>query len=186
MSAFRPCNALLSIAAAAMLLLPSAADAAIFNSPKADDTASLNFKTQPGTFTGHWVSRSIAISGDPKTALAKMSLGSSEFDLTEQGGKITGTRPGPAKGKPYDVTGFVVYGARRAPQIVLHSTSVVGGKTYEYDYLGYLMPSWNVSGSQPDTFMGTVVRTDPAAPEAPATIVNFIATRMGGAAPKGN
>ncbi|HVW92067.1 MAG TPA: hypothetical protein VHB74_05610 [Devosia sp.] len=172
----------LSIAVMAMVLAPLGAQAAIFASAPKDDAASLSFKTTPGVFTGKWISRSIAISGDAKASFAKLGLGTSEFDLVEQGGKITGTRPGAAKGKTYDVNGVVVYGPRRAPQIVLHSTSVVGGKSYDYDYFGYLMPSWNVSASQPDTFMGTVVRTDPSAPNAPAVVVSFIATREGAAA----
>jgi len=159
-------------------LLPLGAQAAIFSSAPAQSESSLTFKTQPGTFTGKWAYRSIAISGDPKAAAAKVVLGTSEFNLIESGGKITGTRPAAAKGgKPYDVTGFVVYGPRKAPQIVLHSTSDVNGKSYEYDYFGYLMPTWNVGAAQPDTFMGTVVRTDPSAPEAPAIVVSFIATR---------
>jgi len=170
-------TALVIVAAGAVAVLPGIAEAAIFNSPApAASEASLTFKTTPGTFTGHWAYRSIAISGDPKMTLAKMSLGNSEFDLVEQGGKITGTRPA-GKGKTYPVDGFAVYGARRAPQVVLHSTSVVNGKSYEYDYFGFLMPTWNVGATQPDTFMGTVVRTDPSAPEAPAIVVSFIATR---------
>jgi hypothetical protein len=66
---------------------------------------------------------------------------------------------------------------------VLHSTSEVNGKSYEYDYFGYLMPSWAVGAAQPDTFMGTVVRTDAASPDAPAVVVSFIATREEVAAP---
>ncbi|HTJ58228.1 MAG TPA: hypothetical protein VL418_11755 [Devosiaceae bacterium] len=172
----------LVLVVAGAALLPGVADAAIFNSPTpAAAASSLSFKGAPGTFTGKWAYRSIAIAGDPKLPLAKMSLGTSEFDLIEQGGKITGTRPA-GKGKTYVVDGFAVYGPRRAPQIVLHSVSDVGGKSYEYDYFGYLMPSWNVTGSQPDTFMGTVVRTDPGDPSAPAVVVSFIATREADAA----
>jgi hypothetical protein len=170
---------LAAAAMGALLLMPGAAQAALFggsSAPAAAPEASLTFKGAPGSLTGKWAYRSIAISGDPKTSFAKMALGSSEFDLVEQGGKITGTRPA-GKGKTYPVTGFVVYGSRRAPQIVLHSTSEVSGKTYEYDYFAYLMPAWNVGATQPDTFMGTVVRTDPASPEAPAVVVSFIATR---------
>jgi hypothetical protein len=169
----------LALLAAGAVLLSGPASAAIFNSPaSATSESSISFKAAPGTFTGKWAYRSIAISGDPKTPFAKMALGSSEFNLIEQGGRITGTRPAATKGgKAYDVTGFVVYGPRRAPQIVLHSTSDVNGKNFEYDYFGYLMPSWNVGANQPDTFMGTVVRTDPSAPEAPAIVVSFIATR---------
>ena len=167
---------------AAVTALPAGSQAAIFNSAApAAAGATLSFKTTPGTFTGRWAYRSIAVSGDPKATLAKMALGTSEFDLVEQGGKITGTRPA-GKGKTYPVEGFAVYAARRAPQVVLHSTSVVNGKTYEYDYFGFLMPSWNVGATQPDTFMGTVVRTDPSAPEAPAIVVSFIATRESAAA----
>src|SRR6185437_12671702 len=165
-SAARP----LAVAAVAgALLLPATAEAAIFASAPAANSATLTFKSGAGTLTGRWTYRSIAISGDSKVPLSKMALGTREFDLVEQGGKLTGTRPA-GKGKTYDVTGFVVYGARRAPQVVLHSTSVVNGKSYEYDYFGYLMPSWSVNATQPDTFMGTVV-------------VSFIATRQAAAAP---
>lgn len=172
-------QSILAVAAAGLLVLaPAAAQAAIFGSPASQSApeASLSFVGRPGSLTGKWAYRSIAISGDPRMSLSKMALGSSEFDLTEQGGKITGTRPA-GKGKTYPVTGFVVYGSRRAPQIVLHSTSVVNGKNYEYDYFAYMMPAWNVGVAQPETFMGTVVRTDPASPEAPAVVVSFIATR---------
>lgn len=173
------------LALLAVLLGPNVANAAIFGSAApAASASSLAFKTAPGSVTGRWAYRSIAISGDPKAVMAKLALGSSEFDLTEAGGKITGTRPGAAKGETYPVTGFVVYGPRKAPQIVLHSTSVVNGKTFEYDYFGYLMPSWTVGGVQPDTIMGTVARTDPQAPEAPAIVVSFIATRESAEAPK--
>jgi hypothetical protein len=169
----------------AALLVPGAAEAAIFGSPApAAAASSLAFKTAAGSVGGRWAYRSIAISGDPKALMTKLALGSSEFDLTEAGGKITGTRPGAAKGETYPVTGFVVYGARKAPQIVLHSTSVVNGKTFEYDYFGYLMPSWTVGGAQADTIMGTVARTDPQAPEAAAIVVSFIATRESADAPK--
>ncbi len=164
-------------------LMPATARAAIFASAPTDNTSTITFKSAPGVFTGKWAYRSIALDGNPKTTLLKMSLGSSEFNLVEEGGKITGTRPGPAKGKTYDVSGFAVYGPRRAPQIVLHSTSDVAGKTYEYDYFGYLMPTWNVSANQPDTFMGTVVRTDPSDASAAAVVVSFIATREPEAAP---
>jgi len=178
-------RSIVAVVASAMLLAPVGAQAALFGGPSAPAAAapeaSLTFKGSAGTLTGKWAYRSIAISGDPKASFAKMALGSSEFDLVEQGGKITGTRPA-GKGKTYPVTGFVVYGPRKAPQIVLHSTSQVNGKTYEYDYFAYLMPTWNVGVAQPDTFMGTVVRTDPSAPEAPAVVVSFIATREAAAA----
>lgn len=176
-----PKHAAIGLVALVPFALP--AQAAIFQTAQPAATASLAFKTTPGAFSGQWSYQSIAISGNPKAALAKMSLGSSEFSLTEQGGKITGTRPA-GKGKTYPVDGFVVYGLRRAPQIVLHSTSVVNGKSYEYDYFGYLMPTWSVTANQPDTFMGTVVRTDPAAADAPAIVASFIATREGSATTK--
>jgi hypothetical protein len=176
-----PKHAAIGVVALMPMALP--AHAAIFQTQQPAATASLTFKTTPGVFSGKWSYQSIAISGNPKAALAKMSLGSSEFDLTEQGGKITGTRPA-GKGKTYPVEGFAVYGPRRAPQIVLHSTSVVNGKSYEYDYFGYLMPTWSVTANQPDTFMGTVVRTDPAAADGPAVVASFIATREATAAAK--
>jgi len=90
-----------SIALAALTapLLSGAASAAIFRSSTPEPEASLNFKTTAGTLTGKWAYRSIAITGNPKATFASMALGSSEFDLVEQGGKITGTRPGSGKNK---------------------------------------------------------------------------------------
>src|SRR6185437_8667083 len=112
-------QSILALAAGSVLVLaPVAAQAAIFGSsaPAADSApaASLNFRGPAGSLTGKWAYHSIAISGDPRASMAKLALGSSEFDLTEQGGKITGTRPA-GKGKTYPVTGFVVYASRRAP-----------------------------------------------------------------------
>ncbi|MDR3472509.1 MAG: hypothetical protein P4M09_12585 [Devosia sp.] len=177
-------SVVLAVVALAAPLPQMGAQAAIFGSSAPAPQATLTFKTTGGTLTGKWAYRSIAITGDPKVPFSKMALGSSEFELVEQGGKITGTRPGATKGTTYPVTGFVVYGARKAPQIVLHSTSEVNGKSFDYDYFAFLMPSWNVGTAQPDTFMGTVVRTDPSAPEAPAVVVSFIATRESAEAPK--
>ena len=173
----------MAVAVLALELAPIPAEAALFQTAQPTKSASLSFKATPGIFTGQWSYQSIAVSGSPKTTLARMALGGSEFTLTEQGGKITGTRPA-GRGKTYPVEGFAVYGPRRAPEIVLHSVSVVNGKNYEYDYFGYLMPAWAVTANQPDTFMGTVVRTDPAAPDAPAIVASFIATREGTAAGK--
>ena len=170
------------VAVVALALGPVPAEAALFQTAQPAKSASLSFKATPGIFTGQWSYQSIAVSGNPKTTLARMTLGGSEFTLTEQGGKITGTRPA-GRDKTYPVEGFAVYGPRRAPEIVLHSVSVVNGKSYEYDYFGYLMPSWSVNATQPDTFMGTVVRTDPDAPDAAAVVVSFIATRQAAAAP---
>jgi len=134
------------VAIAALALAPIPAEAALFQTAQPAKSATLSFKSAPGIFTGQWSYQSIAISGNPKTSLARMSLGGSEFALTEQGGKITGTRPA-GKGKTYPVEGFAIYGSRRAPQIVLHSVSVVNGKSYEYDYFGYLMPAWSVTAN---------------------------------------
>jgi hypothetical protein len=171
------------MALAALAFAPVPVEAALFQTAQPAKSATLSFKATRGIFTGQWAYQTIAISGNPKTSLARMSLGGSEFTLAEEGGKITGTRPA-GKGKTYPVEGFAVYGSRQAPTIVLHSVSVVNGKSYEYDYFGYLMPAWSVTASQPDTFMGTVVRTDPAAPGAPAIVASFIATREGTAAGK--
>src|SRR5664279_5544932 len=91
-------KAVSAVLLAAALVAPGVANAAIFNSPApAAAASSLAFKTTAGSVAGRWAYRSIAISGDPKALMAKLALGSSEFDLTEAGGKITGTRPGSAK-----------------------------------------------------------------------------------------
>ena len=52
------------------------------------------------------------------------------------------------------------------------------------DYFGYLIPSWSVGANEPDTIMGTVLRSDPANPSASPLIASFAATREAVAAPK--
>ena len=95
--------------------------------------------------------------------------------VTEQGGRITGQRTG--TGVSYDLAGVALYVARQGATIRLHGQATISGKLYNYDYFGYLIPSWSVSGAQPDTIMGTVLRSDPANPNDAPLIASFAATR---------
>ena len=47
------------------------------------------------------------------------------------------------------------------------STATVSGKPYNYDYFGYLMPSWGDAGTPSDTILGTVLRSDPVTRPTP-------------------
>src|SRR6185437_12997083 len=102
--------------------------------------------------------------------------------LTEQDGKVAGKRTG--QGVNYDLTGNTFYAAKQGATMRLHGTAAIGGKTYNYDYFGYLIPSWSVGANEPDTIMGTVLRSDPANPSASPLIASFAATREAVAAPK--
>jgi hypothetical protein len=138
-----------------------------------DMTLTLN--AQAGTFTGKWVYRSFSISSNPKDTLAKLALGLNELNLTEQGGRIVGQRTG--TGVSYDLAGVALYVAKQGATIRLHGTATISGKQFNYDYFGYLIPSWSVGGAQPDTIMGTVLRSDPSNPSNAPLIASFAATR---------
>lgn len=135
----------------------------------------LTLNAQAGTFTGTWVYRSFGMSASPKDSLAKLALGLNELTLTESGGKITGKRTG--QGVTYDLAGNAFYAAKQGATIRLHGTATIGGKAYNYDYFGYLIPSWSVGGNQPDTILGTVLRSDPVNPANAPLIASFAATR---------
>jgi hypothetical protein len=139
-----------------------------------DMTLTLN--AQPGTFAGKWVYRSFSISSKPGDTLAKLALGLNELELTESGGRIVGKRTG--SGVSYDLTGVARYIAKQGATIRLTGQATISGKTYNYDYFGYLIPAWSVSGAaQPDTIMGTVLRSDPQNPSNAPLIASFAATR---------
>ena len=135
----------------------------------------LTLNAKEGTFTGTWVYRSFGISANPKDTLAKLALGLNELSLMEQGGKIAGKRTG--QGVSYDLVGNSFYAAKQGASLRLHGTATIGGKAYNYDYFGYLMPSWGVGGNEPDTILGTVLRSDPANPSNAPLIASFAATR---------
>jgi hypothetical protein len=138
-----------------------------------DMTLTLN--AQAGTFTGKWVYRSFGVSTNPKDTLAKLALGLNELNLTEQGGRIVGQRTG--TGVSYDLQGVALYVAKQGATMRLHGQATISGKVYNYDYFGYLIPAWSVSATQPDTIMGTVLRSDPENPSNAPLIASFAATR---------
>jgi len=137
----------------------------------------LTLAAQPGTFTGKWVYRSFSVSTKPGDTLAKLALGLNELELTEQNGRVTGKRTG--AGVSYDLAGAALYVARQGATIRLHGEATISGKLYNYDYFGYLIPAWSIPGAaQPDTIMGTVLRSDPANPANEPLIASFAATRQ--------
>lgn len=135
----------------------------------------LTLSAQAGFFTGKWVYRSFALTSNPKDTLAKLAYGINELVLTEQAGRVSGQRIG--QGVTYDLAGNTFYAAKQGATIRLHGNATISGKTYNYDYFGYVMPSWNVDGSPPDTILGTVLRSDPANPSNAPLIASFAATR---------
>jgi hypothetical protein len=136
----------------------------------------LTLNAQAGTFTGKWVYRSFSISSNPRDTLAKLALGLNELELTESGGRIVGKRTG--QGVSYDLSGVALYVAKQGATIRLKGQATISGKLYNYDYFGYLIPAWGINGaSQPDTIMGTVLRSDPANPSNAPLIASFAATR---------
>ncbi len=160
-----------SFAAAAALAVALIVPVAVV----AQGLPTLTLMAQAGAFTGKWVYRSFGNSANPKDTLAKISLGLNALTLTEQGGKVTGQRTG--QGVSYDLSGIALYAPKQGATIRLHGTATISGKTYNYDYFGYLIPAWSVGGAQPDTILGTVLRTDPTNPANAPLIASFAATR---------
>lgn len=160
-----------NLAAGAALVAALAVPAAVL----AQGIPTLTLSAQAGFFNGKWVYRSFALSANPKDTLAKLQYGVNELALTEQGGKVAGQRIG--QGVTYDLAGNTFYAAKQGATIRLHGTATVSGKTYNYDYFGYVVPSWTGIPAQPDTIIGTVLRSDPANPSNAPLIANFSATR---------
>lgn len=142
----------------------------------AQGVPSLTLNATKGAFTGKWVYRSFSVSKNPKDTLAKLALGLNELELTEQNGQIVGKRTG--QGVTYDLTGNAFYAPKQGATIRLRGTATISGKTYNYDYFGYLIPAWSVGGVQPDTIMGTVLRTNPSDPSDVPLVASFSATRQ--------
>ncbi len=160
-----------NLAAAAALIGAMAGPVAVL----AQGLPTLTLMAQAGAFTGKWVYRSFSVSTKPGDTLAKLQLGLNELTLTEQNGRIAGQRTG--QGVTYDLSGNAFYAPKQGATIRLHGTATISGKTYNYDYFGYLIPAWSVGGTQPDTIMGTVLRSDPANPANAPLIASFAATR---------
>jgi hypothetical protein len=135
----------------------------------------LTLSAQAGFFSGKWVYRSFNISANSKDTLAKLALGLNELEITEQKGQVVGKRTG--QGVSYDLAGNAFYAAKQGATIRLHGTATISGKTYNYDYFGYVMPAWTGIRTTPDTIIGTVLRSDPANPNNAPVIANFSATR---------
>lgn len=159
------------IAAGAALVTALWAPAAVL----AQGLPTLTLGAQAGFFTGKWIYRSFANSTNPKDTLAKLAYGTNELVLTEQNGQVGGQRLG--QGVTYDLVGNTFYAAKQGATIRLHGTATISGKTYNYDYFGYVVPSWTGIGSEPDTILGTVLRSDPANPANAPLIASFSATR---------
>jgi hypothetical protein len=159
------------LAATAALATSLAVPAAVL----AQSLPTLTLNGQAGTFNGKWVYRSFSVSPSPKDTLAKLALGLNELMLTEQNGKVSGQRTG--QGVTYDLTGTALYAAKQGATLRLHGTATISGKSYNYDYFGYLIPAWSVGGSQPDTILGTVLRSDPTNAANAPLVASFAATR---------
>ena len=136
----------------------------------------LSLMASSGAFGGKWVYRSFDISGDPAKKLAALALGQSELTLTEANGQVTGTRTG--SGSTYQLSGNALYAPKQGATIRLHGTAEISGKTYNYDYFGYLIPTWSIGSGIPDTILGTVLRSDPADPNKAPVIASFSAVRQ--------
>jgi hypothetical protein len=170
-------QSLRKLAAGAALVAAIAMPVAVL----AQGMPTLTLSAQAGFFTGKWVYRSFNVSGSPKDTLAKLALGLNELNLTEQKGQVAGQRTG--QGVTYDLAGNAFYAAKQGATIRLHGTATISGKAYNYDYFGYVMPTWTGIGTTPDTIIGTVLRSDPANPSNAPLIASFSATRETAAAP---
>jgi len=78
--------------------------------------------------------------------------------LTEpEPGQVGGTLGGP--GWSLDLSGVMTAGD--PVSIRFQGKGEVGGETWIYDYLGYVVPAWPNGIDQTDTIVGTIVRAVP-------------------------
>lgn len=129
----------------------------------------------PGAFDGTWVYRSFLASPDAGRMLAPQ--GFTILTLTEANGVLTGTRNGQKEGETFPVSGAADY-QPNAITFTLEGLADAAGKSWNYRYFGYLVPTWPSAGVQADAIMGTMTRTDPADAKAPALVAFFTAVKQ--------
>jgi hypothetical protein len=144
--------------------------------------------SRAGELSGKWTYRSyhnrpnVIVSDDDHAAEKALSLlfGEGVFTLTQEGDDLTGVFD-MGGGYVLDVRGKAKPAAAGAPvSLEFVGTGRAGTPTanWEYDYVGYLVPTWPNGVKQVPAFVGTVLRGRPHGNSAAGYTASFIAVKQ--------
>lgn len=111
-----------------------------------------------GSFVGTWSYRSLINNPDLSSEFNDLRFGMGTLVLNEQEpNKVTGTLGGP--GWSLELSGTAMPGDPTS--VRFQGRGEIGGETWVYDYLGFVIPDWPNGVAQVDAIVGTIVRTEP-------------------------
>jgi hypothetical protein len=127
---------------------------------------------------GTWSYRSFINNPDLSVNFDDLRFGAGTFQIDEPSfGVLAGTLGGP--GWSLALSGAISYGNPFA--VRFQGVGEIGGETWVYDYVGYLVPPWPHGVDQLSAIVGSVIRTVAhSGGQADAGFVaSFIAVRQG-------
>jgi hypothetical protein len=109
-------------------------------------------------FTGSWSYRSFRNDPDLSKEFNDLRFGAGTLELTESKfGRLSGSLGG--AGWNLNLVGGYTYG--NPFSLRFQGSGDIGGETWVYDYVGYLVPIWPNGVEQRPALVGSVVRTVP-------------------------
>ncbi len=108
------------------------------------------------SFAGKWTYRSFISNPDINADFQALEFGRATLDIVEpQTGVVGGTIGGPGWSLALD--GAIKNGDPAT--IRFQGSGLIGGETWVYDYLGYMVPAWPDGIDQRPAIIGSIVRT---------------------------
>lgn len=124
---------------------------------------------------GRWTNRSLLNDPDISLPFDRLRFGAGHLELaTGDGDSLTGTLGDTAWSLA--LSGTVTRNG--ATQVRFQGKGIVGGETWVYDYLGFLVPDWPHGVNQADAIVGTVIRTEPHGTAPAGDVASFYAVRQ--------
>lgn len=106
---------------------------------------------------GVWSYRSFVNDPDLSADFNSLRFGAGTLDMVvSEAGQISGALGGP--GWSLTLAGEVVDGDPK--KVRFQGSGQIGGETWVYDYLGYMVPAWPGGVDQVDAIVGSVIRTE--------------------------
>lgn len=109
-------------------------------------------------FQGMWSYRSLVNNPDLSVPFNDLRFGMGTLVLSEpEPGRIGGTLG--SSGWSLDLSGIAT--TADPTKVRFQGRGDIGGETWVYDYLGFVVPDWPNGVDQVDAIVGTIVRTEP-------------------------
>ena len=127
-------------------------------------------------FEGSWTYRGYRNNPDQAVKPNELLFGRGTLVLTQpEPGKIGGSFGGTSWS--LDLTGDVTGGD--PTRLRWQGRGQIGGETWVYDYLGYVVPDWQNGVDQTDAIVGTIIRSEPRSNgrAAAGIVASWIAVR---------